>query len=307
MLHSSQQEFINSIAPGERKIVHSGHMLYERSLVHHDASPWFIKAHDAELFTLDKKRDEALRYLEKEYQVYRYLHDNKYIHIPDEHHYKDGVLVLNGLRVEDGWHWKIPASTHSEAYITSILQALDTLESISTDAMFDNEPSVQFFWEKGWGSKDSVLEAIETHHGKWGSLLRKETEKDLAELAHSIDLIRLTTPPKIGSHISHHDIRQSNIAWHPEHGTVVVDWSWASHGVKGADATMFLIDLHKAGIDVTQYLASYFNQEYAKLLIGYWLLRVGEPSAQGNDEVRLHQLISAISAFELLQKLVATP
>lgn len=303
MLSSTQTNFIKSIAIGKHEPVNSGHMLYRRSIVHHPSQPWFIKAHDPDLFTIDKKRDESLRYLAKEAEVYSHLRNHSFRHIPAEHHFKDGVLLLSGLRDTDGWHWKIPVGEHARTYIRSVLTALDTLQSTPTHTMFDTEPSVDYFWQTGWGTDKSMVNAVATYHEKWGSALHPGTKHSLAKLNASIDDIRLHAPPKISTHMSHHDIRQSNLAWHPELGTVIIDWSWASHGVHHADSTMFLIDLHKSGVDVSEYLDEFYNIEYAKLLIGYWLLRVGEPTAQGNDEVRLHQLASAVSAFELLRKI----
>lgn len=301
MLSTKQKDFIHSVAQGTPSPVNSGHMLYVRSLIDGAESPWFVKAHDAELFTLDKKREEALRYLKKESDVYQHLRDQNFKHVPNQHHYQDGVLLLSGLKNEQGWHWRIPKGSNAEAYIDSVLGALDKLQEVSSHEMFDQESSVDFFWQNGWGSDDSVADAVSSHSHKWSGVLHPGTGKSLATMAKSLDKVRLHKKPEKQSHISHHDIRQSNLAWHPTHGTVIIDWSWASHGVKNADATMFLIDLHKSGVDVTGYLEQYFSDEYAKLLIGYWLLRLGEPTASGNDEVRLHQLVSAISAFELLK------
>jgi len=301
MLSASQKDFIHSVAQGTPSPANSGHMLYVRSLIDGADSPWFVKAHDAGLFTIDKKRDEALRYLKKESAVYKHLRGQNFKHIPDQHHYQDGVLLLSGLKKEEGWHWRIPKSSDAETYIKSVLGALDRLQEISSHEMFDHESSVDFFWQNGWGSEDSVAVAVNSHSHKWNDVLHPSTSKSLATLAKSIDKVRLHEKPESAGHISHHDIRQSNLAWHPVHGTVIIDWSWASHGVQNADATMFLIDLHKSGVDVTSYLEQYFSEQYAKLLIGYWLLRLGEPTASGNDEVRLHQLVSAISAFELLK------
>lgn len=301
MLTKSQRKFIDSVAKGAHEPVNSGHMLYIRSLVHHPAEPWFYKAHDSSLFSLEKKRSESLRYLQKEASVYKHLREKGYQHIPDKHHFNDGVLLLSGLRTQDGWHWRAPGGDMNAEYINSTLRALGKLQAIPTHSMFDTESSVDFFWDTGWGSDRSLIDAINIQIAGQSEHLRSQTHHSLQKLASSLDEIRLHKKPEIGTHISHHDIRQSNLAWHQSHGTVIVDWSWASHGVKDADTTMFLIDLHKSGVDVSPWLLRYFNPEYAKLMIGWWLLRAGEPSAQGNDIVRLQMLISAASAFELLQ------
>jgi len=306
MLSTSQTDFIQTIARGEAIHVNAGHMLYRRLIVDHPVKPWFIKAHDSSLFTIESKRSEALRYLEKEANVYQHLRDMQFAHIPMSHHFSDGVLLLSGLTEQDGWHWKIPSGHNGAKYVVSALNALEALQSIDTHHMFDTEPSANFFWQEGWGSDKSMLEAIRSHKHIWSSRLRENSNQSLERLAMSLTTVQLSAPLPVTGHISHHDIRQSNLAWHPVEGTVLVDWSWASHGVHNADATMLLIDLHKSGVDVSLWLPTHFNADYAKLLIGYWLLRVGEPSAQGNDVVRLQQLVSAISAFELVTAVTTT-
>ena len=63
---------------------------------------------------------------------------------------------------------------------------------------------------------------------------------------------------------------------------------------------MFIIDLHKAGIDVSDYLDDNFDENHAKLLIGYWLARSAEPAYNNSGNVRFHQFASAVSAASLL-------
>ena len=72
-------------------------------------------------------------------------------------------------------------------------------------------------------------------------------------------------------------------------------------GLPNSDTTMFLVDLTKSGIDVSEYLDRYFNPDHAHILIGFWLARALEPPSKSNPEVRLHQLASAITAYNLIK------
>ena len=105
------------------------------------------------------------------------------------------------------------------------------------------------------------------------------------------------TPPLLPAH---NDARQSNIAWHPEQGVRIVDWSWADPAPKNADATMFLIDLAKSGHDVSGHLAR-FNRDYAVILAGFWLAHSTWQARDAGSTVREHQVASAASALELIR------
>jgi thiamine kinase-like enzyme len=102
-------------------------------------------------------------------------------------------------------------------------------------------------------------------------------------------------------YFTHHDLRQANLAWHPQLGVKIIDWSWAGTGRKYSDTTTLLIDLHKSGHDVEKYL-DYFNPDHALTLIGFWLAHSLWPTKSDDDSVRFHQVVSAISAYNLLMK-----
>jgi thiamine kinase-like enzyme len=105
--------------------------------------------------------------------------------------------------------------------------------------------------------------------------------------------------PESPSVFSHHDARQANIAWHPEHGVRVVDWSWAGYGLERADTTTFLIDLHKSGVDISSYMNNYSNSTHTLLQAGFLLGHSLWPASPSSKTVRAHQLISAASAFDI--------
>ena len=99
--------------------------------------------------------------------------------------------------------------------------------------------------------------------------------------------------------LCHHDARQANIAWHPDHGARLVDWSWTDIGRPGSDATMLLIDLHKHGHDITPYLGE-VNPEHCTALIGFWLEHALRPIGERDPSIRLQQFVSALAAYEVL-------
>ena len=113
------------------------------------------------------------------------------------------------------------------------------------------------------------------------------------------DLVRAYVAKSRAS-IAHLDARQSNIAWSPESGARIVDWSWASAAPRGADRTMFIIDLFKAGFDVHPLVNHHLEPGYGLLQMGHWLARGTQPSSPGDNNVRFHQLASAASAATLM-------
>ena len=65
---------------------------------------------------------------------------------------------------------------------------------------------------------------------------------------------------------------------------------------------MLLIDLKKSGIKIPKESLRYFDAEHAALMFGYWLARSTEPHREGKESVRFHQLVSALSAFQLIEE-----
>lgn len=133
---------------------------------------------------------------------------------------------------------------------------------------------------------------------RWSTSLLPEDVDTANIISESSDLV-IKRSDIVPSVLNHHDARQANIAWHPEHGVRIVDWSWAEAGLVSGDSTMFLLDLTKAGHDITPYM-SQFNPIYAKLVLGYWLQRSQTQHPEGHDVVRMHKFISALKAARLL-------
>jgi len=288
-----------------------GHMSYDYRLLHSDSyGPLFSKRHIPERHTDARREANSRLYLRKEAETLASLRDKGFPHIPGlSMLYDDSLLVIEGLPESQGWHWRAPGDEElRERYIRETLASLRQLES--QEALQDDAltPSIVSFIEEGWDALDSEqqLASVRDKIQKLQPGLHLTTAAAARRLSSDIESLRDTTLGSdimIDSALSHHDARQANIAWHPEHGVRLVDWSWAGIGVKGADTTSFLIDIAKSGYDVSPYMNECFNPAHARILIGFWLGHSIWPSRAGNEVVRLHQVASAATAYELLETL----
>lgn len=270
--------------------VTGGHMPYRKCIVGSNGGHQFIKQWQPIDGHTPAWVDHARLYLEKEAAVYMQLATQGYQHIP-AHAYDatTNCLQLEALRPENGWHWRAPHDA-TDRYIADAFAALDALPDISADHP-EIRASHDTLLKEGWGDMASRKAAI---------MARLEAAADLRAIigAHRyITAYLQTTEP---TRLTHHDCRQSNIAWHPQHGAYLVDWSWASTGLTDADHTALLIDLHKYGHDVAPYLAR-FNPVHALLLIGFWLSHSTYPAGP-DPRVREQQIASSIAACELLRR-----
>jgi thiamine kinase-like enzyme len=182
------------------------------------------------------------------------------------------------------------------------LSALIDLESIPSPKLLPtDEISVDTFYNFGWDKlhEIDIPKLVLSGVKKWGEKFQIGTIDAASYMANNYrDLVikRAQIESKV---LNHHDARQANIAWHPEKGTAIVDWSWADIGLPYGDTTMFLLDLHKSGHKIDSYM-QYFNPTYAKMILGYWLHRSQTKHTEGNQAVRMQQFLSAIKASEII-------
>ena len=282
--------------------VEGGHMMYRRFIVSDGKNSFFIKAHEDDLFTDEVRRQDTKLHLEKEAQLYQYLRDHGYPHLPAYSAHRENMLILSAMNPTDGWLWDVP-NEHRNQYFSDTLRSLQHLESIPVPSRHEShKPALLTFHEEGWGSINPrfIQDVSRAHLDKWHDQLHPES------IAAAEKILRGKHPTtskryKSARRMNHHDARQTNIAWHPTHGTVLVDWSWADEGFEKGDTTMFLIDILKSDDHVDDVLLlEYFNPEYAHMLFGHWLFRAAQPVHEGNEEVRFHQFVSAITALRLL-------
>lgn len=287
-----------------------GHMAYDRLIVQSPAGNIFVKKHDASKFTDDHREEHSRKYLIKEKAAYDHLQQFEYKHIPDKAEIVgDHSLMLSAYLTQDGWHWRIPSDdTLHDQYIGDILSALNDLAELPVMEFSEINDSLNSFVQEGWQSLDNEsLDLVRSKladyakqvespvFARTAQKLRDELTK-LKKQSNSIDLHQPMTA-------AHNDFRQSNMAWHPDEGVRIVDWSWAGRGFVGADKTTFLIDMHKHGYDIKKY-SDHINNDHTLLLIGFWLMHSLEPTCDRTGSVRFQQIHSAVAAYDLLQTIV---
>ncbi len=291
-----------------------GHMAYKRLFIEVPGvqKTYFIKGQDSAMFTDAEREDHALQYLKKEQMLFDYLRSQGYQSIPEETGLIDNsYLVMQGLLKDEGWYWRAPRDNPElfDQYVQSVLASYDALQAIPLpdESYFFPKRIMKVFMDEGWDNLSSdQIDKIRQTSQLLRPKLYPETDAVLDEV-----LATLPSLVPVGQalydtmrphYLTHHDARQANIAWHPEFGTKNIDLSWVDIGWKNADATMFLIDLAKAGHNVSPYIDEYFNPDHALLLMGHWIGRSAEPTRDGNPIVRLHQLASALTAYSLLKQ-----
>ncbi len=288
--------------------VDGGHMSYHHVLVEDVCGQkYFIKSHDRRMFRDPVREAHSRQYLEKEKSIYDHLRRHHFTALPSTVDLIDGhTLMMNALHDNDGWHWRTP-DTNGSTYVADALKTLQTLESVPIPDDFHDTilPTFETYSAEGWQTlTDEHIERIQEQLTRWKPRLHSHFKDSADELGESLQSLRDAfnqLPPTEDFVFTHHDARQANLAWHPEHGTALVDWSWAGVGRPKSDTTTLLIDLHKSGHDVSAYLDTHFSREHALTMIGFWLAHSLWPTRDNDDSVRFHQTASAVAAYDLLQ------
>lgn len=295
----------------ESEAVDGGHMAYGRWFVTTpESATYFAKGHQPELFTDAKRASHAQQYLDKEQRMFAYLRDNQYSHVPQYSELLGGsLLVMDALAPKQGWIWRADEAPDTHEYVESALACFAELAKtpIAPEDHFFPQRILKVYMEEGWDYLDQeTIPAVQERLTQWLPRFHSRTQQWALALLPRIQdylepgrgLYDIARP----LYLSHHDARQANLAYHPDHGAMLIDWSWADVGFKNADSTMFLIDVAKSGLDTATYLKEHFNPEHALLLMGHWLGRSIQPTRDGDTTVRFHQLTSAVTAYELLEQ-----
>ena len=284
--------------------VNGGHMSYERLLIQTGDEVRFAKVHDVARFTDPIRERHSREYLIKEHAMMAHLRERNFSHIPAHSRLiGDHSLVMEGLSPDDGWHWRAPQD-NLDQYVHDVTSALTALQETDHPADFldSHGPAHDAFIAEGWQSLDTDrLRRIHQNIQNLYTRMQPRLQSAAVRLLGSLQVISENQPnTSEPSNLCHHDLRQANVAWHPEHGARIVDWSWAGVGLAKADHTSLLIDLHKSGHDVSNYLDVHFNHQHAHLLLGFLLARSVASARDEQSVVRFHQTVSAISTFDLL-------
>lgn len=289
----------------EHHPVDGGFMQYDKWIIEDDGERVFTKNCPAQ----HHRSDELLRYIKKEAGVMAHLRQSGFRHLPHNSLYSDSRLMMDAIRSEDGWNWRMDRE-FIDQYLEDVLDAFAELETMPLPpSTYDVEDSYDSFVEEGWQLFDEeAYHALIEKYRSFSATLplnAQATAQQLLWSAPGLHDLATALPRSEEFVFCHHDIRETNFAWHPEEGIKIIDWSWAGPGLPGSDATRLLIDLHKNGYDVDAY-RDYISPEHCLNLIGFWLVRSTVPS-QGADGLREQQFISALSAYELLQKIWPMP
>lgn len=300
--HLSCQNLIEiAQSPETYHDVSGGHMQYDKIIATKNGQSVFVKQISAK-YDDTPRRNRLHQYLEKEAFVMAHLRSHGYSGIPERSilHGSD-TLIMDAMEPDGGWQWRARKDTLN-SYVNSAIEKFNELESMPLPAdAFDIEPSRDSFVKEGWQSIDN--QKIDKLHKLAPSFLDRLTPRSQAA-AQSL-LRNLASLRQIGSQtprtnslvFCHHDIRQSNMAWHPNYGTRLVDWSWSGLGESGSDITSLLIDLHKSYHDISPY-QNIINLDYCLTLMGFWLNHATWPH-HGDDTTRFQQFLSALSAYEI--------
>lgn len=287
--------------------LHLGHMAYDHYITEFNTTKAFVKQHNAALFTDAYREAHSRAYLAKEFWCYEHLRTQSFPHIPEGAVFvDDSLLALTHLAPNEGWHWRAPKES-AATYIADVLASFSHLQSLDypDTAPFHEtiHPTYATFWEEGWDTFDeSVLASVKERLATFSQNWEQQQQIAAQVLIESLETLlehaqQQNKYPTL--RFAHNDARQSNIAWHPTKGVRLVDWSWADKAPENADATMFLIDMKKAGFDIGPY-CQHLNHDYMRTLIGFWLAHSIEPTRDGSTKVREHQAASACTAFTLL-------
>lgn len=284
-------------------IVDAGHMEYTKLLIENGTSPVFAKQHDPDRFTDEDRAARAYSYLEKEAFTMAHLRQQNFANIPERSLLHADALIMDAFREEDGWRWRAESDA-LDAYISDTLEALAALETQPLPAdSFAIDPSYESIRTEGWQSfTDETIHQLEERLEQFAPRLNETAKQTAKELLADITILHHASlqPHEVPHFVfCHHDLRQSNLAWHPEHGTKLIDWSWAGVGEPKSDSTSFLIDIAKSGHDISAY-RDYINPHRCLALIGFWLAHSTWP-AHGDDTVRFQQFVSALSGYEVLK------
>ena len=279
--------------------VSGGYMKYDKSIAVAGDQYTFVKQQPTVGDVSAGRYHDMYTYLEKEAGVMAHLRTHGFNSVPATSLFHNGQLLMDALRTEDGWEWQASPATF-DAYLQGVLAALKELETtpLPTDA-FSVEPSYESIVQEGWRlfNYETFTEKAEEF---FSHLTQKAEASARAFVADIPELQQIARTPQDPEEFvfCHLDMRQENLAWHPEKGVRIIDWSWAGPGLPGSDATSLLIDLYKSGHDVSRY-ATYINPQHCLNLMGFWLAHSILPN-EGAEGLRLQQFASALSAYALL-------
>ncbi|MDR2524013.1 MAG: hypothetical protein LBC95_00515 [Candidatus Nomurabacteria bacterium] len=148
--------------------------------------------------------ENDLNYLEQEVQNLTHVNQHAPTLAPQLLIWKNGVMLTELL---DSYHWLAPGEALGR-YVLNAIEAFDSLGDLPRDPRYDDS-AVDELVANGWGAIDFSQIHYECNFDT------KQARRLGAAAAANIAT----------DHIAHHDARQTNIAWHPENGSRLIDLS----------------------------------------------------------------------------------
>jgi len=296
----------------ETTIIDAGHMAYDHMFVRSGNERLFVKAHDASRFTDAFREAHSRAYLQKEFTLFTQLSKEGFTAVPERVDLvDDSLLAMDALHQDDGWQWRAPEKKAAfDQYVRDVLDAFDQLQTkpIPQNPNYHNaiEPTYETFWKEGWDdipdNKFLALTMKMTELSRGWNTQQQDYVRELIDDLPSLKQYAGACQRNVPLFMAHNDARQSNIAWQPEQGVKIVDWSWGDPAPKNSDSTMFLIDLVKSGYDVSPYV-DHVNRDQVVVQIGMLLAHSLWQTRDGSSTVREQQVASASAAHRLLKML----
>ena len=220
----------------------------------------------------------------------------------------------------DGWLWRPPAEKSvAKRYISAVVTATRELEKTELPHEVVEELQLQPFTTTELGLDDGIdrviadadirrqlIDNYQTLSPEQSEVNQHRCQKMMELLGRSDELADISVRAKHfvkqpEDCFNHSDVRSDNLAFHPQTGELkLVDWNWASYAPQGSGATEFLIDMARHGQDVTPWLDE-LNTEMLAAFVGFFLVRSLKPPLKPGDTLRQMQVLSAATAYDLLE------
>lgn len=301
--------------------VSGGFSRNRRALVSAGDRTIFVKEVDVDVLPDDGETE--LAWLKKDYEVMRLLQKfhPKFVADWTELAGDGHVLMTSSYASDDGWLWRPPAEKSvAEQYISAVVTATRELEKTELPHEVIEGLQLQPFVATELGLDDGIdrviadadirrqlIDNYQTLLPDQSEVNQRRCQKMMELLNNSDELADISVCAKQFAKqpedcFNHSDVRSDNLAFHPQTGELkLVDWNWASYAPRRSGATEFLVDMARHGQDVTPWLDE-LNVEMLAAFVGFYLIRSLKPPLQPGDNLRQMQALSAVTAYDLLER-----
>lgn len=246
-----------------------------------------ILPNNQKMFVKIATNNNNKKHINREIEVYKWLHNQKISNIPKLHSFIDGGLLIDDLSSYDF------SSRWTDQKLIDVLNFMDNLAAKE----FDNSTNFlktlddENYWQILADEVD-LRQNVQSRLKDEGINLPLEKIKEYATITHDYH--------KKGSEIVHMDIRADNIAYkYQTREVIAIDWNWCSLGSRKFDQTALLVSVAGHNFDITNY-KSRIDKLAALWLAGMWFASFTKPIFEGGDpSLRDMQLSSGLIAYEI--------